>query len=78
MGYEGQAENLFIVQRDYRHYKMSGGASGRAACEARRGASSGRARNDIHRSTGMVFSVQMTPDAVGEESEGSGGSYSPR
>jgi hypothetical protein len=29
--------------------------------------------NDLQISTGMVFSVQMTPDAVGEENEGSGG-----
>ena len=34
--------------------------------------------NDRQRSTGTVFSVQMTPDAAGEESESSGGSHSPR
>jgi hypothetical protein len=29
--------------------------------------------NDRQRSTGTVFSVQMTPDVAGEENEGSGG-----
>ena len=73
MGYGGQAENLFIVQRDYGH-RESGGGRARTDCEASsRGPLVGWFGNDLQRSTGMVFSVQMTSDAVGEENEGSGG-----
>ena len=55
------------------------GTWGRAAREARSGGPlMGWLGDDLQRSTGMVFSVQMTPDAVGEENEGSEGSYSAR
>jgi len=73
MGYGGQAENLFIVQRDYGH-RESSGRRARTDCEASsRGPLVGWLGNDLRRSAGMVFSMQMTPDAVGEENEGSGG-----
>ena len=55
------------------------GAWRRAAYKARsRGPLVGWLGNDLQRSTGMVFSVQRTSDAVGKENEGSGGSYSDR
>jgi hypothetical protein len=78
MGYGGQAENLFIVQRDYVHRESSGGRARTDREASSRRPLVGWFGNDLQRSTGMVFSVQMTSDAVEEENEGSGGSYSPR
>jgi hypothetical protein len=50
------------------------GAWGKATYEASsRGLLVGWFENDRQRSTGTVFSVQMTPDVAGEENEGSGG-----
>jgi hypothetical protein len=74
MGYGGQAENLFIVQRDYWHHEISGGLEGGSLRGDKRGAL-GWLGTDRQRSTGPELSVQMTPDVAGEENEGNGGSH---